>query len=54
MGLQAGKAGLRIYPGTSTLLPQGGRINLTMRRVTRPGSIIAPRRPPAEDLHHAQ
>jgi len=25
----------RIYPGTSTLLPQGGRINLTMRRVTR-------------------
>lgn len=27
----------RIYPGTSTLLPQGGRINLTLRRVTRPG-----------------
>jgi alkylated DNA repair protein (DNA oxidative demethylase) len=31
----------RIYPGTSTLLkgwfPEGGRINLTMRRVTRPG-----------------
>src|SRR5580658_2067055 len=26
----------RIYPGTSTLLAQGGRINLTMRRVTRP------------------
>ncbi len=30
----------RIYPGTSTLLagwfPQGGRINLTLRRVTRP------------------
>ena len=26
----------RILPGTSTLLPQGGRINLTMRRVTRP------------------
>lgn len=26
----------RIYPGTSTLLPNGGRINLTMRRVTRP------------------
>ena len=24
----------RIMPGTSTLLPQGGRINLTMRRVT--------------------
>jgi DNA oxidative demethylase len=28
----------RIYPGTSTLLTEGGRINLTMRRVTRPGS----------------
>jgi len=27
----------RIIPGTSTLLPQGGRINLTMRRVTLPG-----------------
>lgn len=27
----------RIYPGTSTLLQQGGRINLTLRRVTRPG-----------------
>jgi alkylated DNA repair protein (DNA oxidative demethylase) len=26
----------RIYPGTSTLLAQGGRINLTMRRVPRP------------------
>jgi DNA oxidative demethylase len=26
----------RIHPGTSTLLPEGGRINLTMRRVTRP------------------
>ena len=26
----------RILPGTSTLLPQGGRINLTMRRVTPP------------------
>jgi alkylated DNA repair protein (DNA oxidative demethylase) len=26
----------RIMPGTSTLLPQGGRINLTLRRVTRP------------------
>jgi DNA oxidative demethylase len=28
----------RIYPGTSTLLAEGGRINLTMRRVTRPGA----------------
>ena len=27
----------RIYPGTSTLLARGGRINLTLRRVTRPG-----------------
>jgi len=26
----------RIYPGTSTLLPDGGRINLTMRRVISP------------------
>jgi DNA oxidative demethylase len=26
----------RIYPGTSSLLAEGGRINLTMRRVTRP------------------
>ena len=25
----------RILPGTSTLLPDGGRINLTLRRVTR-------------------
>jgi alkylated DNA repair protein (DNA oxidative demethylase) len=27
----------RILPGTSTLLPKGGRINLTLRRVTVPG-----------------
>ena len=26
----------RIYPGTSRLVPGGGRINLTLRRVTRP------------------
>lgn len=26
----------RILPGTSTLLPEGGRINLTLRRVARP------------------
>jgi alkylated DNA repair protein (DNA oxidative demethylase) len=26
----------RILPGSSTLLPDGGRINLTLRRVTRP------------------
>jgi DNA oxidative demethylase len=30
----------RIYPDTSTLLPGGGRINLTLRRVTRPGIEI--------------
>lgn len=28
----------RIVPATSTLLAEGGRINLTLRRVTRPGS----------------
>jgi len=28
----------RILPGTSTLLPEGGRINLTLRRVTTPKS----------------
>jgi len=27
----------RIVPGSSSLLPQGGRINLTLRRVARPG-----------------
>ncbi len=26
----------RIYPGTSALLPEGGRLNLTLRRVTKP------------------
>jgi DNA oxidative demethylase len=26
----------RILPGTSTLLPEGGRFNLTLRRVTQP------------------
>jgi DNA oxidative demethylase len=30
----------RIYPGTSTLLAEGGRINLTLRRVTRPGHEV--------------
>ena len=30
----------RIYPGTSTLLAEGGRLNLTMRRVTRPESAV--------------
>lgn len=27
----------RVLPGTSTLLVQGGRLNLTLRRATRPG-----------------
>ena len=31
----------RIYPGTSTVLAQGGRINLTLRRVTRPGIEVS-------------
>jgi alkylated DNA repair protein (DNA oxidative demethylase) len=26
----------RLEPGTSDLLPQGGRLNLTLRRVTKP------------------
>ena len=29
----------RILPGTSTLLAEGGRINLTLRRVTKPGGL---------------
>jgi len=33
----------RVYRGTSTLLAEGGRINLTLRRVTRPDVEIAPR-----------
>ena len=31
----------RIYANTSTLLREGGRINLTMRRVTKPPSELA-------------
>jgi alkylated DNA repair protein (DNA oxidative demethylase) len=30
----------RIYPKTSTLLAEGGRINLTMRRVTPPRATV--------------
>jgi DNA oxidative demethylase len=37
----------RIEPGTSTLLAEGGRINLTMRRVTRPGAAAEKLQPPA-------
>ncbi len=32
----------RILPGTSTLLAEGGRFNLTLRRVTRPGVAALP------------
>jgi len=42
----------RIYPGTSSLLPEGGRINLTMRRVTRPESEkMRPLQAAAEAMH---
>jgi DNA oxidative demethylase len=40
----------RIYPGTSRLLPEGGRINLTLRRVTR--STSNTRYPPAPESSH--
>jgi alkylated DNA repair protein (DNA oxidative demethylase) len=30
----------RIYQETSTLLAEGGRINVTMRRVTRPQAPV--------------
>jgi DNA oxidative demethylase len=32
----------RIYPATSTLLKKGGRINLTLRRVTKPVPRLGP------------
>jgi DNA oxidative demethylase len=41
----------RIYQGTSRLLPEGGRINLTLRRVTRGAGSC--RRPAAEAPHDA-
>lgn len=31
----------RVLPGTSSLLPEGGRINITLRRVTRPHQLAA-------------
>jgi alkylated DNA repair protein (DNA oxidative demethylase) len=40
----------RIYPGTSRLLPEGGRINLTLRRVTR--STSDTRHPRAPESSH--
>jgi alkylated DNA repair protein (DNA oxidative demethylase) len=42
----------RIEPGTSTLLPEGGRINLTLRRVTRPDTHSTRPRPAAAEAHH--
>ncbi|MDR3422608.1 MAG: alpha-ketoglutarate-dependent dioxygenase AlkB [Xanthobacteraceae bacterium] len=41
----------RIYPGTSRLLPEGGRINLTLRRVTRGAFARAAQAPAAEAMH---
>ncbi|HML06624.1 MAG TPA: alpha-ketoglutarate-dependent dioxygenase AlkB [Xanthobacteraceae bacterium] len=35
----------RVFPGTSTLLPQGGRINLTLRRVTHAAASRSQLRP---------
>jgi DNA oxidative demethylase len=37
----------RVLPGTSTLLPSGGRLNLTLRRVTMSSAIP----PEAQALH---
>ena len=44
----------RVYPGTSSLLPEGGRINLTLRRVTRSAGETARPRSAAEALHGDQ
>ena len=42
----------RIYPGTSSLLPDGGRINVTMRRVNRPErEKMRPLQAAAEAMH---
>ena len=42
----------RIEPGTSTLLPEGGRINLTLRRVSCPDTHSTQPRPAAAEAHH--
>lgn len=44
----------RIYPGTSRLLPEGGRINLTLRRVTFSAPAGSRCRPAAEAQHDKQ
>jgi alkylated DNA repair protein (DNA oxidative demethylase) len=41
----------RIYPGTSHLLPEGSRINLTLRRVTRGAFAGSSHRAAAEASH---
>jgi alkylated DNA repair protein (DNA oxidative demethylase) len=42
----------RVEPGTSTLLAEGGRINLTLRRVTRPATDSARPHPAAAEALH--
>jgi DNA oxidative demethylase len=42
----------RIEGGTSALLAEGGRINLTLRRVTRPATDSARLRPAATEARH--
>ena len=43
----------RIYPGTSSLLADGGRINLTLRRVTRKLADSISAQAEAKARHHA-
>jgi alkylated DNA repair protein (DNA oxidative demethylase) len=43
----------RIYPGTSSLLADGGRINLTLRRVTREFANSISAQAEAKARHHA-
>jgi DNA oxidative demethylase len=43
----------RIYPGTSSLLADGGRINLTLRRVTRKLANSISAKAEAKARHHA-
>jgi alkylated DNA repair protein (DNA oxidative demethylase) len=44
----------RVLPGTSTLVPGGGRINLTLRRVTSPGRTDDNGREAEQGAHHAR
>jgi hypothetical protein len=43
----------RILPGSSDLLPGGGRINLTLRRVTRPSGAGRAGSAPPHPAHSA-